>query len=154
MNIGIVVYSETGNTLALCERARDLFAADGHDVTLARITADVSGGVRTLRDAPDASACDLVLLGTPVQAFSLPLPVRQYLLDATFREGVRFGILVTQFFKADWLGGTRTVKQAAALVARCHPLFYGSAIVHVRSRRRNDQINAAMRTLTNLEGKF
>lgn len=151
MKIGIIVYSETGNTLALCERARDILSGDGLDVTLVRLEADILGDARSLRGLPPAEHYDLVILGTPVHGFSLPVPVQQYLARAKFREGVRYGVLVTQFFKADWLGGTRTVSQAVAALARFHPVVYGTAIVHVRSRRKDEQVNAAMRALTKIE---
>jgi len=154
MNIGIIVYSETGNTLALCEQARDILTGYGQTVTLAKITCNDIKLDRTLRDAPAADRYDLVILGTPVQGFSLPVPVQDYLARATFAQGVKLGVLVTQYFKADWLGGTRTVRQAVAALARFEPVFYGAGIVHVRSRKRDEQVNAAMRALTNFEGKF
>lgn len=154
MNIGIIVYSETGNTLALCEQARDILTGYGQTVTLARITVNDVKLDRSLRDAPVADRYDLVILGTPVQGFSLPVPVKEYLARATFAQGVKLGVLITQYFKADWLGGTQTLKQALAAFARFNPVFYGSGIVHVRSRKRDEQINAAMRALTNFEGKF
>ncbi len=154
MNIGIIVYSETGNTLALCEQARDILTGYGQNVTLARITVHDVKLDRTLRDAPAAGQYDLVILGTPVQGFSLPVPVREYLARAEFADGVKLGVLITQYFKADWLGGKQTLKQARDAFARFHPVFYGAGIVHVRSRKRDQQINAAMRAVTNFEGKF
>jgi len=154
MNIGIIVYSETGNTLALCEQARDILTGYGQNVTLDRITVNDIKLDRALRDAPASNRYDLVILGTPVQGFSLPGPVREYLARVTFADGVKLGVLITQYFKADWLGGNQTLKQALAAFARFHPVFYGAGIVHVRSRKRDAQINQAMRTLTNFEGKF
>ncbi|MFA5007020.1 MAG: hypothetical protein WC509_06110 [Candidatus Izemoplasmatales bacterium] len=151
MKIGIIFYSETGNTLGVCERARDILAGDGLDVAFIRLKADVVGNARSLRGLPPAQDYDLVILGTPVHGFSLPIPVQQYLARAQFKEGVRLGVLATQFFKADWLGGTRTVNQAVAALSRFHPDVFGTAIVHVRSRRRDEQVNAAMRALTKIE---
>ncbi|MCK7492305.1 MAG: hypothetical protein MZW92_12420 [Comamonadaceae bacterium] len=44
------------------------------------------------------------------------MPVQDYLARATFREGVKLGVLITQYFEKDWLGGSQTLKQALAAV--------------------------------------
>jgi len=153
MNIGIVVYSETGNTLSLCEQAKEAFEASGHSVTLTRLLVRDIRNDRTLVSVPSARGFDLVVLGTPVQGFSLPEPVVDYLSRIDFPAGQRIGILVTQYFLRDWLGGTRTVRQAVGLLARFHPDVYATGIVHWRSKQRAAQIAASVGRIVNPEGR-
>lgn len=119
MNVGIIVFSRTGNTLSVAERVRDACLAQGHTAVIERVHAEDedpnSKKPVRLNDAPDLTRFDAVLFGAPVEAFSLCPIMKVYLSQLPQIEGKRIGCFVTQHFPKPWLGGTHAVKQMRAL---------------------------------------
>ena len=75
MNVGIIVFSRTGNTLSVAERARHACIAQGHAAVIERVHAENEDSNNKLpvrlSNAPDPARFDAVLFGAPVEAFSL-----------------------------------------------------------------------------------
>ncbi len=102
MNIGIIVYSQTGNTLHVAEKLKDRLIREGHSVNLEQIT--VVGG-RTpktkqfeLATKPDAESYDAIVFGSAVEAFSLSEVLSRYLNTLGSLQGKRVACLVSQQF--------------------------------------------------------
>ena len=82
MNIGMIVYSQTGNTLSVANTLQDKLVAAGHEVTLEQI--EVIGQVApgqavTFQTVPDPTPYEALVLAAPVQAFSLVEVMKRYL---------------------------------------------------------------------------
>ncbi|HOP12098.1 MAG TPA: NAD(P)H-dependent oxidoreductase [Oscillospiraceae bacterium] len=113
MNIGVIVYSETGNTLSVAKKLEQALKTAGHAVTLAKIEADrdPKTGVVTFKSKPAIDAYDTVIFASPVQAFSLARPMKLYLDQISALSGKKAACFVTQGLKKDWMGGSHAIRQ-------------------------------------------
>ena len=115
MNIGIIVYSQTGNTLQVAEKLTKRLIGEGHSVNLEQVTVV---GVRTpqttrfeLETQPDASSYDTIIFGSAVEGFSLSPVLSRYLNNIGSLQGTKVACLVTEFFPFPWMGGNRAIRQ-------------------------------------------
>ncbi|MCK5828466.1 flavodoxin family protein [Candidatus Bipolaricaulota bacterium] len=115
MNIGIVVYSQTGHTLEVCEKLAERLIGEGHSVALEQVT--VVGG-RTpktkdfeLETKPTVEGYDAIVFASYVEAFSLCAVLSRYLKAIGSIQGKHVACLVTQQFPYSWMGGSRAIKQ-------------------------------------------
>jgi len=154
MNIGIILYSQTGNTRYAGETLKEKLAAKGHtavldEITIAGDAASVAGPV-VLKNEPNAAGYDAVVLAAPVQAFSLCKPMKAYLQKLGGVSGKKAACFVTKQLGGAWTGGTgavRTMKKALeAEGARCE----GSEIIFWSAQDREQRIDAAMERLAGL----
>lgn len=102
MNIGIVIYSQTGNTLSVAERLRDRLTEEGHTSAIERVT--VEGEVKPgtpvqLTACPDPAGYDAVVFASPVQGFSLALAMKAYLEQVGGLSGKPVALYITQHLK-------------------------------------------------------
>jgi len=91
MNIGIIVYSQTGNTLQVANRVKERLIGEGHSVVLEQVT--VVGG-RTpktkefeLEAKPNVENYDAIVFASYVEAFSLCAVMARYLKGIGSLEG-------------------------------------------------------------------
>jgi len=118
MNIGIIIFSRTGNTLSVAEHIRDACAAQGHTAIIERVVAeDEDPNTRPVRikHAPDPARFDAVIFGAPVQAFSLSPVMKAYLQDMPPLKGKHVRCFVTQHFPKAWMGGNQALVQMKRL---------------------------------------
>lgn len=148
MNIGIVVHSQTGNTLSVAERLREKLAAAGHAVALERLEAEgeVRPGVRDVRlkSVPDVEAYDAVVLGSPVHAFALSVAMQAYLRQVPSLAGKRVACFVTQFFPFAWMGGHHALRQMARACQAKGATVCGTGVVNWSRRNRDQRIAAVV----------
>ena len=75
MKVGIIVYSQTGNTYGVAQKLKDKFAEAGHEAEVERITitGQATPGSKDfkLEARPDTELYDVLIFAAPVQAFSL-----------------------------------------------------------------------------------
>ena len=152
MHIGIIIYSQTGNTLSVAEKLRDRLVDAGHEVTLDPITLQAE---RTreqptfqLAQAPDAGAYDVVVLASFVEAFSLCPVMVQALRAISSLEGKRIVALLTEAFPYRWMGGNRALRQMRRLCAGKGDQIEAAAVVNWMNKRREAQIVSAVETLS------
>jgi flavodoxin len=114
MNIGVIVYSQSGHTFSVATRLQDTLSEAGHAVTLERVVpAGLAKLGRTdvpLRAKPEIEGYDALVFGTPVWGGSPASPMATYLAQLTPLEGIPVACLVTGFFPADW-GRNQTLAQ-------------------------------------------
>jgi len=83
MNIGIILYSETGNTYSVCQKLKEKLVTSGHSVNIERLK--VVGKIHpSTKDVkfetlPNIEPYDALVFGSPVQAFSLSSAMTAYL---------------------------------------------------------------------------
>lgn len=143
MNIGIIVYSQTGNTYSVALKLQERLAMAGHTVTLERI--EVIGQVAPGRPVqfqtlPDIEPYDALVFGAPVHGFSLCQPMSGYLEQVGSLHGKKIACLVTQGFPYPWLGGNRAIRQMRRLCESKGATVCGSGIVNWMNKRREQQI--------------
>jgi len=140
MNIGIIVYSQTGNTLSVAEKLKEKLAAAGHTASLEKVT--VAGGRKPgdksfqLEAQPDPGSYDAVVFGSAVEAFSLSPVLSAYLKKVGSLQGKKVACLVTQAFPYPWMGGNRAIRQMRKLCQSKGAAVSGSGIVNWAKWRR------------------
>ncbi len=154
MKIGILVYSQTGNTLSVAAKLRDRLKAAGHSVALERITlaGERKQGVRAFELAalPDVSPHELLVIGSPVEAFSRsPVTVKALeQIDSLQQKSVL--CLVTQGFPFPWLGGNRAIRQMTALCEGKGAVVRGGTVVNWVAKTLDRRIADAVDKLAGL----
>ena len=154
MNIGVVVYSRSGNTLSVTEKLKERLSAAGHSVKLEQVA--VAGGGKPgerrleLGTLPDLAGYDGVVFGAAVEAFSLSSVMSAYLKRVGSLEGKKVAFLVTEGFPYPWMGGNRAVSQMKKLCRAKGAEIVGSAVVNWAKSRREKTTAAALDRLTGL----
>lgn len=140
MKIGLIVFSQTGNTLKVAQALEASLKDAGHDPQILRVTVAPSDPKApqppVLVDTPDPSGFDMVYFASPVQAFSLAPAMVAYLRQIPALGGKRVAYFVTQLFPFRWMGGNHALKQfKAALAAKGGSLTTGGVINWSRKDR-------------------
>jgi len=122
MKIGIIVYSQTGNTLSVAEKLKEKLA----------IVGGRKSGDRTfqLETRPDVAQYDALVFGAAVEAFSLSPVLATYLRGISSLDSKRVACLVTQFFPYPWMGGIRAIRQMRELCESKGATVCGTAVVN------------------------
>jgi len=154
MNIGIIVYSRTGNTLSVGEKIKEALLAKGHAVCLERISAEndspqAKGPIR-LTSIPDPSPYDAVIFGGSVAGAQLSPFMKEYLTRLPALRGKKVACFVTQHFPLKWMGSTRAVKQITRAVEQKGAPVIASGIVQWSSKEREAQISQVADSLSRI----
>ena len=154
MNIGIIVFSRTGNTLSVAEKILKAAVNQGHTAAIERIHAEHEepGNKFPLRltALPEAKAYDAVIFGAAVEAFSLSPVLKVYLEQLPSLGGRKAGCFVTQHLKKPWMGGNRAIRQMRALLKAKGLDAQATGIVNWTSPAREAQIAAVAASLAKL----
>ena len=154
MNIGIIVYSQTGNTLSVAKKLEERLAAAGHSATLEEVT--VAGGRKSgdrdfrLEALPDAGRYDAIVFGAAVETFFLSPVMTRYLKQVGSLQGKKVACLVTQFFPYPWMGGNRAIRQMRKLCEAKGATVLGSGVVNWAKSRREKTTTRAIDRLSGL----
>ena len=153
MKIGILVYSQSGNTLQVSEKLKERLIGEGHAVTLERVTVQGERTPKTksfeLDAQPDPSPYDAIVFASYVEAFSLCAVMSQYLSQLGSLQGKRVALLVTQQFPYPWMGGSRAINQMKRICQSKGADVRTTGIVNWAKSRRDATIAAAVDRLGN-----
>ncbi|MFH1513345.1 MAG: flavodoxin [Bacillota bacterium] len=147
MNIGLIVYSETGNTLSVAERMKETLAAAGHTTEIRQITVQPRGkadSLVVLKDIPSVEGFDAVIFGAPVQAFSLCRPMTLYLKQLPDIRGLPVAAFIIQGLPRKWMGGNRAFNTLSKLCGAKGAIPVRIGHVHWRTATRDAQIADAV----------
>jgi len=154
MHIGIIVYSQTGNTLSVAEKLKERLTAAGHTVSLEKVT--VAGGRKQgdrnfqLETLPDPGPYEAVVFGSAVEAFSLSPVLTAYLKQIGSLRGKKVACLVTEFFPYPWMGGNRATRRMRKLCQSKGAAVCGSGVVNWAKFRRDKTTARAVDRLSGL----
>ena len=154
MNIGIILYSQTGNTYSVSLKLKEKLITAGHSVNIERlkVTGEVRPGTKDIKfeTLPDAEPYDALVFGSPVQAFSLSSVMVSYLTQIASLQGKKVAFLVTQFFPFPWMGGNRAVGQMKKICESKGAAVCGVAIVNWSNPSREKRITEVVEKLSKL----
>ena len=152
MKVGIIVHSQTGNTFSVAEKLQEKLSAAGHTVNLERLqpVGEVKPGTKHIRfeELPSIGQYEVLVLGGPVQAFSLSAVMQSYLDQLEAVPGKRVALLLTQHFPYAWMGGNRALGQLRTACQSKGAVVSGTGIVHWSKTGRQQQITAVVETLS------
>jgi len=154
MNIGIILYSETGNTYSVSQKLKEKLVKAGHSVNIERlkVIGKVRPGAKDIRfeSLPDIEPYDVLVFGSPVQAFSLSSAMTAYLSQIESLQDKKVAFLVTQFFPFAWLGGNRAIGQMKKICESKGASVCGTAVVNWSKPSREKQITEMVEKLSKL----
>ena len=158
MNIGIIVHSNTGNTLSVAQKLKDILIEKGHTVALERVTAmndnpNASGGNK-LKDAPDTASFDLLLLGAPVWAFTLSGVMKEYISQLPSLSGKKVACFVTQNLPHAWMGGNRAIRYMKKACSTKGAIPFETGIINWSGKTKEAQIQSLIEQLTQIPQKL
>jgi flavodoxin len=153
MNIGIVVYSQSGHTLAVAKRLEETLSAAGHTVKLERVEAagpvgPAATGVQ-LKTKPEIDAYDAVVFGSPVIGGALPPAMSSYMAQLRSLQGKKVACLVTHFFRPAW-GADQTIAQMEDICECKGATVCGAGNVKWFQLRRKRQIAEVIERMSRL----
>jgi len=119
MNIGIIYYSETGNTKKFADVISNSLKKAGHIVEQTEVKTDIPVNSRTIREnnnykvvnMPDCKKYDYIFIGGPVWGFSINTVTVKAIEELKELNGKIVVPFVTQFFPFPFLGGGHSIKQ-------------------------------------------
>jgi len=154
MKIGIILYSQTGNTYSVSLKLKEKLITAGHfvDIERLKVVGEMQPGTKDIKfeKLPDAEPYDALVFGSPVQAFSLSSVMASYLTQIASLQGKKIAFLVTQFFPFPWMGGNRTVGQMKKICESKGADICGAAIVNWSNRSREKRITEVVEKLSKL----
>lgn len=154
MNIGIIVYSQTGNTLHTAGRLKEKLEERGHTVEIERLKP--KGKVKPmqkdieLEKIPDTGRYDCVIFCSPVQGFSLPPVMSKYLKQIESLKGKKTACFVTMHFPFAWMGGNRTIRQMKNICTSKGTDIEGTGIINWSRKNRDELIEFMTQRLCSL----
>lgn len=143
MKIGIVVYSQTGNTYQVAEKLQETLSDKGHSVNIERIyVADEKqrdlNKIQVL-SIPDLSTYDALVFGSPVQAFSLSHPMTAFMSQIPTLQDKRITCFVTKGLPLNGTGGNQAIGMMKKICESKGGDVCGSGII-VWNKGRENQI--------------
>lgn len=119
MKIGIMVHSQTGNTLSVAERLLERLLKEGHAADLKKIIpfreSDPRPEAVQFQSKPPVEGYDALIVAAPVWGFSLSAVMRAYIAQMDLTKKPVIAGFVTHAFPFPWMGATRAIKQMVNL---------------------------------------
>lgn len=154
MKIGIFIHSQTGNTLAVAKLLQNRLEQEGHSVVMEQL--QVEGKIHpkmklvVFAAIPSPDPYDAIILGSPVEAFSLSPVMVQFMKQMARLNGKPVALMLTHFFPFHKLGGTQALKVMTELAATKGAHVIGSEIIDWSHRGREKMISESIGRLSAL----
>lgn len=142
MKIGIIIYSQTGNTLSVAESIKSKLLK--YNVTIERIGLVDSTIPRKepfkLKTIPDVNSYDVIIFGSLVEAFSLSPVMKEYIKQIKSLKGKKVFGFVTEYFPYAWMGGNNAIKQMKELCKKLDTNILETYVINWKNKKRLDII--------------
>lgn len=154
MNIGLVIYSGTGNTKSIAVKLQEKLTAAGHAVSLEEITitgdTPAQPGKFEFKHIPTVDSYDALIFGAPVQAFSLNPVMKAYMAQLPPLKGKRVALFVTKQLALLRLGGTGAIATLKKEVEARGGKVVGSEIVVWAEKKRAETTQKCIDSISKL----
>ena len=130
MKIGIILYSNTGNTRVVGNQLEMALTQAGHEVMLLEVMSEGTPPNVNLTAVPDPTPYDMVIFGGPVQAFTACVTMKKYLQGLPNGFDKKFACFVTQYLPFKWLGGENAVKVMKGIVEEKGGHYIGHGVIN------------------------
>jgi len=151
MNIGMIVYSQTGHTLSVAVKLKEKLSAAGHTVSLEQLetveAVRIYAANAQLKTKPEIDTYDALVFGCPVQGGAPAPPMGSYLEQITSLQGKKVACLATGVFPPGW-GRNQTIAQMVETCESKGATVCGSGSVGWWSLGRRRQIAEVVDHLT------
>ncbi len=151
MNIGIIVYSQTNNTLEVARMLKEKLEKSGHAATVEQVTIIGEAPPRTktvqLQHTPHVAPYDAVIFGAPVHAFALSSAMEAYLQQVSSLQGKTTACFVTKQLPFGWTGGKQALGKMKQLCKTRGAEVSATEIIFWSKGRREKSINKSLENL-------
>lgn len=141
MNVKIIVYSFSGNTLQVAKELQDALKNENIPTTLEEIKTtnekEMDWQKVNLTKIPQATDATCYIFAAPVQAFRLVTVMSAYFHTITNLNQQPCFFFTTQFFPFDWMGGNQAKKMAREYISRKNGQLQEDAIIHWKKKNRS-----------------
>lgn len=147
MNIGIIIYSQTGNTSTAAQQFKEKLEKAGHSVEIKQITIVGKPSSKEIRlnSSPEVDDYEALVFASPVQAFSLAQVMKVYLSQLESLKDKKIVCFVTKQLPFNWTGGNQAISQMKNLCETKGGKVSGSAIVNWQQSKREQAKEAFAR---------
>lgn len=139
MKVGIIVYSQTGNTFAVAEKLKEKLAAAGHAASIERLTTvggETDPGRAKIEKLPDLSGYDALVFAAPVQAFSVSRVMANYMKQLPKLDNRKVAVFVTKGLPFNFTGGSKAIAQMTGEAGAHGGRVVASGIIHWGKREK------------------
>jgi flavodoxin len=154
MRIGIIVYSQTGNTLAVAKQLAQYLQGRGHDPVIeeVKVVADSQQDPRNVRLAftPNPAVYEALVFASPVQGFAMAPAMAAYMAQIPSVEGKVTACFVTHFFPLSGMGGLQALGQMQRSCQAKGGVVRGSGVINWKRGDRDKQITELVERLGSL----
>lgn len=154
MNVGIIVYSHSGNTKSVARKLHEKLVAKGHQAGIEEvvITGEATPGSKDfqLTAIPEVEGFEALIFGSPVQAFALNPAMKAYLEQLPSLAGKKVACFVTKQLPFYWTGGKQALGKINNICQAKGAEILGSEIVVWSSSNRDRAIEQCTDNLSNL----
>ena len=145
MNIGIIVYSQTGNTHSVALKLAKKLYGMGHSVNLERlkVLGEYKQGMKEIKfeSLPDLEKYTVLIFGSHVEAFSLSGVMKSYLELIPSLKRKKVACFVTKALPFHWTGGNRAISILRKTSEKKGGTVCGTGIVIWRKKGREKRTN-------------
>ncbi len=154
MNIGLIIYSGSGNTRSVAVKLQEKLTAAGHTVSLEEITitgnTPAQPGKFELKHIPAVDSYDALIFGAPVQAFTLNPVMKAYMAQLPPLNGKRVALFATKQLALLRLGGTGAIAAMKKEVETRGGKILGSEIVVWAEKKRAETTQKCIESISKL----
>ena len=153
MKTGIIVYSNTGNTLQAAKRLQEAMKGKGQEAELMQIKVsnekpETEVSRVQLTEKPSPEGFDHLVFASPVWAFSLSGVMKAYLAGLPSLSGKKISLFVTHQFPLPWMGGNAAVRQMKKLCEGKGGTVGASTVISWNEKRREQDIGEMLAKLS------
>ncbi len=152
MNIGVIVFSQTGSTFSIAQKLKEKLSSQGFSVNVERVTH--KGGDKVpdnnieLDVCPDAEKYDVLVFGAPVWAFSLSSVMKEYLSQISSLKGKKAALFVMKALPFSWTGGNNAINQMKKTVISKGADICGTEVIWRSKMKDDDAVNGMIERLS------
>lgn len=152
MNIGIIVYSQTGHTKSLAEQLKEALKEKGHSAGIEEITisGEASPGKFQMTAIPSVDGYDALIFGAPVHGFKLSSVMEAYLQQMPDLKGKEVALLVTKQLPFLWTGGTGANNTMKQICQEKNAHVKGAEVAIWSDKKREASVRKCVRKISDL----
>lgn len=113
INIGIIIYTWSGNTLSIAQKLEEKLSSAGHKVSLEQLETaaplKLGAQMSELKSIPSIKKYDVLVLASPVHGGRISSPIASFLEGTPSLLGKKVALLATHFLPFGW-GGKQMIR--------------------------------------------
>ena len=146
LKIGIIVYSQTGNTFSAVEQLQKKLSKNGHNAYIERLKPlnpdKIKPGTENIKykEVPDLTKYEGYIFAGPVHALSISAGLQSYLNEIHSLDNKKTACLITKGLPFNWTGGNRALNQLKRLVKSKEGEYIAGGIINWMNYKRKKDI--------------